>query len=791
MKRHVLLLIILVVANILHAQEIHHFRTDHPQGISVESSTANGLKVHYSVSEINIDPINSPNLPSENCYIAIPQGTTVSVEVTEKGCSTLNDINLLLSAEAIKNTSAFSSELVSIAQATQIRKLDVILLSITPYRYDPVQKTLKVVYDMEIDIRFEGGNGQFGETRYRNPDWDGILHDLVINSDMLPEAHYYDLVNKAARENEESCEYLIISPDDENILAWADTLKRFRTRQGIPTKVVTTTECGGNNTDAIKSYIQNAYEHWTIPPAAVMIFSGITDTLYIGEKDGIPGFPLVFLNFNDAGINYNYTSDNPYADMNGDSIPDLTLSRLTAFDIEDYQTQIKKIINYETNPPINPEYYRQPIITSGYENTKWFLITSQAVNGFYCKKLGKQPRNFYTLYEYSPDSVTVPDTAWSIGYNSNKAVDYFGPKGQNYIAQRPDTLSQWRSMFDNSYLLDALNQSSFLTFYRGHSGVDLWCCPWIEILDLLSLTHNTEPTFLLSIGCHTGQFFQAYFQGHIQKFPFIATYCNHKVGALGGIGASTVTHSWYNDILTWGIIDYFWPSFMPDLGSNSDPQFTRPAYALVAGKLFLNQHAFIPDWWPQKVTATQNVFHYLGEAYLNLYTEVPQAMTIEAGSFTDDQTTYSFTAEEGSLACLSHDDEILMVIPTTGEIQKVTLPYFPIGEHLLLTVTKRDRFRYEKEVTVISPDQPIHPVRFTLFPNPSDGIVNLTTDEIVEEQATIEVYNMLGESLAVKNLSLSSKSEIVTLDLSRLASGLYIIKLDTKKGNFSSKVSLK
>ncbi len=757
MKKQFFLFFLIIAAIRLSGQQHFRFHDVSSQGITVKSSTSSRLSLHYSIQELEIAEIDNgeakgqeiilkgsfgsfaaglPNLPSENHYIAIPQGATVTVEVAEKGLKTLRNVDLLPSAEVIRNDieglpklhkdmnvygidSNFPSQNVSIVQTTQIRGLDVVLLNITPFHYNPIRKTLEVVYDMDIDIRFEGGNGKFGEARYRNPDWDGILHNLLINSNMLPQANYYDLVNQTIKNRGEGCEYLIISPDNEEILAWADTLKQFRSKQGILTKVVTTTACGGNNAEAIKSYIQNAYEHWEIPPAAVMLFGDL------------PAFPLIFLNYAGTGENYDYYSDNPYADMNGDTIPDLTISRLPAYTINDYNTVINKIIQYETNPPTDPAYYNHPIITSGYEDNKWFLITSQAVDGFYRNKLGKQPRNFYMLYQHTSGPIAPPDTAWSIGYNTAAVVDYFGPKGQDYIAQCPDTLNCWRNMYDYSYLLDALNQGSFLTLYRDHSGSDLWCCPWINATDLLRLTHPTAPTYLLSIGCHTGELFQTYYWGNLYETPLIAACCNDKVGALGGIGAATVTHSHYNDMLTWGLLDYIWPDFMPGLGSTNAPAFSRPAYALVAGKLFLNQHVFMPGWWPGNITATQNVFHDLGETYLSLNTEVPQPLAVEAEPFSNSQTEYTFTAEKGAVVCLWREDEILCVTTATGKSQQLSLPHLPIGEQLCFTATMQNRIRQEQKVTVVSPEQPfVYTQQFQL--NESDPNGQLDAGELVD-----------------------------------------------------------
>ena len=753
MKRLFTLFTFILTIGIINAQETYRFRTDAPQGISIESSTPTGLSLHYSISEIGIADVENgtyrgqeitlkgsfgstaeglPNLPFENYYIAVPQGAKVSIEVSEKASRVFDSIDLLPVAELQMNRQAgapairkdmsvfgkdadFPSNNVDIAQNTRIRGLDVVLLNVTPFRYNPVRKTLEVIYDMDIEVHFEGGNGQFGEARYRNPDWDHILRDLVINDDMLPEAHYYDILNNAENKVEIGCEYLIIAPDDDSILAWADTLRRFRNKQGVLTKVVTTTDCGGNYADAIKGYIHNAYDNWSIPPAAVMLFEGMTDTIISHWPDiygegysGIPGFPLIFKKYdyeNGTIMDFNYYTDNPYVDMNDDSIPDIAISRLPAFTLNEYQLQIQKLIEYETHPVVDPHYYDHPVITAGHEENKWFLLTSQLVDGFYRTKLGRHPTNLYMMYnEYLPR----PDSVWSTGQNTDAVVDYFGPNGQNYVPGDARALNHWVGKEDSQLLINALNEETFLTLYRDHSASDYWCCPYFYTYDIQFLK-NVNPTFILSIGCDAANYefsYSLYYSGWKSR-SVITEFCNAPVGALGGIGSTTVTRSHYNDRLTWGFLDYIWPNFMPTLGSSSDPAFVRPSYALIAGKLFLTQGAFMSSWWPSQITETHNVFHYLGEAYLNLYTEIPQQMSLEIPPFhPDNQWQYEFTAEDGALVCLSRDGEFLKAAIATGQSQSLMLPQMEVGEQFLVTVTKQNHFRFEQTVTVVSAQQP-------------------------------------------------------------------------------------
>ena len=56
-----------------------------------------------------------------------------------------------------------------------------------------------------------------------------------------------------------------------------------------------------------------------------------------------------------------------------------------------------------------------------------------------------------------------------------------------------------------------------------------------------------------------------------------------------------------------------------------------------------------------------------------------------------------------------------------------------------------------------------------MFPNPSNGIVNFTN----VENATIEVYNMMGQVVA----SESNANANASIDLSGVANGNYIVRI--------------
>jgi hypothetical protein len=59
----------------------------------------------------------------------------------------------------------------------------------------------------------------------------------------------------------------------------------------------------------------------------------------------------------------------------------------------------------------------------------------------------------------------------------------------------------------------------------------------------------------------------------------------------------------------------------------------------------------------------------------------------------------------------------------------------------------------------------------TVYPNPSNGIVYIKTNAL--ENASIEMYNTLGELVFVKSVS----SSIESIDVENLHTGVYLLRV--------------
>jgi len=69
----------------------------------------------------------------------------------------------------------------------------------------------------------------------------------------------------------------------------------------------------------------------------------------------------------------------------------------------------------------------------------------------------------------------------------------------------------------------------------------------------------------------------------------------------------------------------------------------------------------------------------------------------------------------------------------------------------------------------------------SIYPNPSNNILNITFNEQVNKEGKIEILNSLGEIVSIVNVDVNSNK--ILININDLSSGIYIVKL--KSGNIS------
>jgi len=741
-------------------------------GFTVQSQSSTGVQINYSVVEFSLSDVTingetlqniglaghflpadagSPNLPGSARYIAIPQGAQATLKIISVRTETLSGINLApafripLDTEKgpldySKDESIYSNDkffpenpvVLSVKEA--IRGIDAVMLGITPFQYNPVTRELIVYRDMKIEISFSGGNGQFGDDRLRSRWWDPLLSDLLLNYESLPVMNY----NRSFGATDETgCEYLIITPNATEFQQWADTIRQFRETQGILTEVVTLADIGGNTGELIETYINNAYNTWDIPPSACLL---------LGDY-GIDATSSII-----SPLWNNYcVSDNIYADVNNDDLPDIIFARITAQDEIQLHIMVSKFISYEESPPTSEYFYDHPVTSLGWDTDDWFQICSEVIGGFWREVLGKDPARVNAIYNGTPDDI------WSSATNTGTLLDYFGPSGLGYIPAQPNELGGWTGGTTDS-INNAINSGAFMVQHRDHGTVDGWGEPAYTVLNINAL-ENTALTFVWSIDALTGKFnystnvFAEKFHRYDHK--------DENSGCFGINAASEVTYSFVSDVYVWGAFDYMWTNFLPEYGSNPEPRGILPAFACAAGKYFLQQSQWpsVPD---NKI-ATYHLFHHHGDAFTTVYSEVPQSLTVSHSPYLYmGETTFEVTADEESLIALSVDGELIGRATGTGFPLDITIPVQAPPDQVLVTVTKQNYFRYEGLVDVLPATGP-YVVQNSIELNDASGNGNGIMETSESILASITVENVGVEDATNVTITIASADPFITL----------------------------
>ncbi|MCK4235054.1 T9SS type A sorting domain-containing protein [candidate division WOR-3 bacterium] len=730
------------------------------QGFNLVSSTKEGMEIIYLLHQIRLEKHEvggedmykvsipgtwlpndegAPNLPGMGRYIASPQGASVCIKIVSYRKEVIEDISIAPAPnipfeiddspliykkdKKIYDVDAYyPSEPVRVSEPKKMRGVDVVILGITPFQYNPVTRELIIYKDIRVLVSFEGGSGHFGDDRLRSRWFEPILYGNLLNYNSLPSISSIEFSRETDTRAGE-CEYIIIVPDDPDFIAWADTIKYWRKKQGILTDVykITDPEIGSNTVAAIENFINTAYNTWSIPPVAVLLLSDYESS---GEAYGItsPIYPHPYAGSPD------YVTDNTYADVDGDGLPEMNFARITAQDNADLKEMIYKFVNYEQrNPPTDAGFYDHPLMACGWQTTRWFQLCTEIIRGFLINELGKSPARQYNIYNGTP---TI-GCAWSTATNTSDVVNYFGSAGLGYIPDTNPYNSSWWNSGSTAGINNDINSGAFIVQHRDHGDFDGWGEPDYTLPDLSGL-NNTMLPFVFSINCRTGRF------DYVSEV-FTEAFHRMQYGALGLIAASEVSYSFVNDTYIFGLYDGMWPFFDPgNIFSSQQDTFVvnlRPGFASVSGKYYLQASS-----WPYNTgdkAITYNLFHTHCDAFITLYSEIPDSFdvthdaTVPLGpsSFTvtvreDDGITI---VDSALVCCWCEVDKAMWVRGHTNNFGEVTLninPSLPV-DSIWVTVTKYNHFRYEGCVRLAA-GCPSPPTVFNLFNYARDFVLQPT-----------------------------------------------------------------
>ena len=725
-----------------------------------------------TMHEINLSGIflpndaGMPNLPTISRFVAIPKGAEVSVAVTNMETEILQNINIApalriqaipeepdmeyVKNESVYNTNAFYPQNpVQISEVISLRGVNTVMLTITPFQFNPVTKELVVINNIDLNIEYIDGSKSYADPKYRSPWFDPILKNALLNYEVLPEIEYSA---KGAKDGT-GCEYLIVIPNREDFRPYAEQILEFRTKQGIYTKIMTLEDMEASNPAQIKSFIHNAYNTWDIPPVAVLLMADHNTNVTLG-------IPAETVSHPEGSC----ISDNPYADVTGNLLPEMVFARMAAENETQMAVLVSKFIEYETQPCMVQSYYQNPITALGWQTERWFQICSEAVGGYW-RNQGKTPVRINQIYQ-APQNTSI----WSSNQNTTTVVNYFGPSGRGYIPSSPNDLGDWNSGTP-AQIVTAINNGAFALQHRDHGLESGWGEPAFRSNHISQLTNVGKMTYVFTINCSTGKFNNTTpcFGEVFHRY----TYQGQNAGCVGYLGPTAVSYSFVNDAFAWGMYDLFDPDFLPtygpSYGSVNNGMYVgysgnwMPAFGNVSGKYFLASSS-----WPYNSGSkniTYQMFTAHSDAFLRLFTEVPENITVQHDAVINAGISDFFiSANAGTLIALTAEIdgniEILDVATATGEMQTMTVPsdLLPTTE-IQVVITGQNFLRYEGSVPVIANEGPY--VVSNEYTIEGDGRLTYVSEN---ETIIMTLKNVGVEASGALNVSLSCTDAQLTIN---------------------------
>ncbi len=779
---------------------------------NIVSQSNQGIELIFSTQEMVIEDVEIDGIPMQNygvpgvfipepgvpCmtgvsrYVALPQGARPRLTIIDSRIETYHNIEIApassippeISDEPLiyeKNPEIYGQNAfwpespIRLSKIKQIRGVDVVIVGVIPFQYNPVTKDLIVYKDIEFRIDFIGGTGQFGEDRLRSRFWEPILQGHLLNYGSLPRIDFYSPERVHSRDN---VEYIIIVPDDTLFIRWADTIAAWRKLQGISAKVFTTTAIGGNDTTAIRNFLRNAYNTWNPAPAAFLILSDFQAT---GETYGVTS-RVITHPWGYAA----YASDNWYADYDNDTLPEMHHGRICAQSATHLSRMVNKFLSYERNPYTTARFYDNPLIAGGWQTTRWFQMACEICRGFFANTFGKTPATQYAIYSGTPSI----GCAWTSRTGSQPVINYWAATG--YIqATNPYPSSYW-SNGSAAGVNAAINSGAFIVQHRDHGSETGWSEPPYTNSSLDGLS-NTMFTFVNSTNCLTGRY-------HWSSECFTEKFHRIQYGALGLNAASSVSFSFVNDTYIWGMFDCLWPQFdagYPFFGMTGYDNL-RPCMAQTSGKYYLEA-----SWFPDSVSAgayrgiTYGLFHHHTDCFATLYSVMPMNLTVSHNATCPaGQNYFAVSVNDSAVIALTVNGGIIGAAEGTGSSVNVSIIPQSAGDTILVTVTKANYRRYASYVPVVPvgiAEKPINTSTgcISLAPNPFSHAARLQFSMKTKGNVRISLYDAAGALADVLVDALLTPGQYtIGVDSKKLSAGVYFVRVEMPDGEFVRSVTI-
>ena len=611
----------------------------------------------------------NPNLPVISKLIEIPLNSKAVIKVVsyDEKIIELKDYNLLKEIipaqpslsksddskdvpfhknQSIYNKNEFfKNEIVKFEDRGYLRNKHLAYIEISPFQYNPVTNTLKVLNNIEIEVNF------ISDSKAK-----------LINTKSL-ESPYFENIAKTINQSTETkalisdpVKYVIVS--DRMFEEALQPFIEWKTLKGFNVIEAYTDDTNvGNTTTSIKAYLQDLYDN----PS-----DGISPTfvLFVGDVAQIPTF---------SGTAGGHKTDLYYCEYTGDKLPEVFYGRFSAETVEELQPQIDKTLEIEKYEMPDPSYLDNVVLVAGVDAGHAPTYGNGAIN---------YTNSYYTNTE-------------------NGIISYY------YLYNDASGVMSSNNSGASASIISYISAGVSLANYTAHCGSSGWSDPSFSISHIDGLTNEHMYPLIIGNCCQSNTFVnddcfgeEILMAANKGAVGYIGgsnlTYWDEDYYWGVGLAAESANPTYENSGL--GAYDRFFHL----KNESKDDWYITQGQMVVAGNLAVEASS------SSRKAYYWEIYHLMGDPSLTPYVTVPEILTASYNSeIIVGSSSFQVLAEEDAYVAISFEGELLDVklADEAGIVDLAFDALTNVGE-LDIVITKQNRQPKIDKVNIIPATTP-------------------------------------------------------------------------------------
>ncbi len=285
-----------------------------------------------------------PELPLFSTLIQVSQDKEYSVSYNVLSSHIIDDIKVFpfqnkdkteapgfikyKDASFYAEDTVYPESILKVSDRLVMRDLELLNISVVPYRYNPFQSTLEVIDEIEILVN-EVGDRDYESAQDRLPSeiFEKLYSTLILNYD-----------ERTREDGFQNPAILYICGGSSENNSSFQQLVEWRHQRGYVVYTASLSETG-SSASAIKNYIQNAYNNFNPPPEYVAL---------VGDVGGSYNIPTYYEDWGHDHYGNQCEGDHPYSQLDGtDLLPEVLIGRVSIRSTTDLAIVVNKILHYE------------------------------------------------------------------------------------------------------------------------------------------------------------------------------------------------------------------------------------------------------------------------------------------------------------------------------------------------------------------------------------------------------------------------------------------------------------